>query len=301
MDGNSRAVLLALGAVALWSTAASAFRLTLDHGSPWQVVLVASATSTLVFFAAFLAGRERVSREMIPAAALRGLMNPFLYYLVLLQAYSRLPAQMAMVINYLWPLTLTLLAVPLLGQKLTKGTLAGIVVSFSGVVLMALLRGVGLEGTALFPMLLAFSSTLIWALYWILNTRASGSVPTNLMLNFCFGTLYLAGWGLLTGQKLPEGIEVLAGGVYIGLFEMGIAFLLWNTALKTSDRASRVSGLIYITPFLSLGVIAMAVREPIAPATVLGLLLVITGILLGGGLKRAREGAHSRNAPEAGL
>lgn len=283
MERNSRAVLLALGAVLLWSTAASAFRLALDHGSPWQVVMMASAASTVVFLAVFLARRERVHLGMLPASALRGLLNPFLYYLVLLQAYSRLPAQVAMVVNYLWPLTLTLLAVPLLGQRLTASALAGIIVSFSGVVLMALLRGGGLEGLELSSLLLAFGSTLIWALYWILNTRASGSVPANLLCNFCFGTLYLAAWGLFSGKELSVGIEVLVGGAYIGLFEMGLAFLLWNTALRTSDRASRVSGLIYITPFLSLGVIALAVREPISPATLLGLLLVITGIRLGGG------------------
>jgi len=49
MDGNSQAVVRALGAVVLWSTAASAFRLSLDHGTPWQVLVVASATSTAVF------------------------------------------------------------------------------------------------------------------------------------------------------------------------------------------------------------------------------------------------------------
>lgn len=282
MERNSRAVLLALGAVLLWSTAASAFRLSLDHGSPWQVVMVASVASTAVFLAVVIARRERVAPKMLPTAALRGLLNPFLYYLVLLQAYSRLPAQVAMVVNYLWPLTLTLLAVPLLGQRLTAGALAGILVSFSGVVIMAVLRGGGLEGLELSSLLLAFGSTFIWALYWVLNTRASGSVPVNLLCNFCFGTLYLAVWGLLAGNALPAGVEVLAGGVYIGLFEMGLAFLLWNTALRTSDRASRVSGLIYVTPFLSLGVIALAVREPISPATMLGLLLVIAGIRLGG-------------------
>ncbi|MFO7626924.1 MAG: DMT family transporter [Candidatus Fermentibacteraceae bacterium] len=281
MDGNSQAVVRALGAVVLWSTAASAFRLSLDHGTPWQVLLVASATSTVVFLVAFLSGGGGFTRRDLRAATLRGALNPFLYYLVLLSAYAGLPAQVAMVVNYLWPLTLTLLAVPLLGQKLTAGALGGIAVSFSGVALMALLRGGKSGSVPLFPLVLAFASTVIWSFSWILNTRAEGSVAKNLFLNFCFGTLYLVIWGFLTGQVFPTGREVVVGGFYIGLFEMGLAFLLWNTALKRSDRASRVSNLIYITPFLSLGVIALTVREPIAPATVLGLVLVIAGIIIG--------------------
>lgn len=294
MDGNSQAVMRALGAVVLWSTAASAFSLSLDHGSPWQVLAVASATSTTVFLLAYLCGRGRISTADLPAAALRGFMNPFLYYLVLLSAYSMLPAQVAMVVNYLWPLTLTLLAVPLLGQRLSKRALAGILTSFSGVVLMALLRGGALDSLALLPLALAFASTVIWALYWILNTRAKGPVSGNLLLNFCFGTLYLGAWGLVSGESIPTGAAVIAGGVYIGLFEMGIAFLLWNTALKMSDRASRVSGLIYVTPFLSLGVIALVVREPIAPATMACLLLVVTGILLGRGSARPGNTGNTR-------
>lgn len=291
MDGNSQAVVRALGAVALWSTAASAFRLSLDHGTPWQVLLVASATSTVVFLVAFLHGGGGFARRDLRDAALRGALNPFLYYLVLLSAYDGLPAQVAMVVNYLWPLTLTLLAVPLLKQKLTAGALGGITVSFTGVALMALLRGSASGGVSLFPLALAFASTVIWALSWILNTRAEGSVARNLFLNFCFGTLYLVVWGVLTAEVFPTGREVLVGGCYIGLFEMGLAFLLWNTALKRSDRASRVSGLIYITPFLSLGVIALTVHEPIAPATMLGLVLVIAGIIIG---VRPRKATASR-------
>jgi len=286
MDRNTSAILFAMGAVALWSTAASAFSLALDHGSPWQVVFAASIMSTLVFLAVVLRKGVRITAGMLPAGALRGFLNPFLYYLVLLSAYNGLPAQVAMVINYLWPLTLSLLAVPLLGQKLKPGAATGILVSFSGVVLMAFAGSGVLREIPLFPVLLAFFSTVVWALYWILNTRASGSVAGNLLLNFCFGTAYLLVWGLLTGARFSLRTELLLGGSYIGLFEMGVAFLFWNTALKRSDSASRVSGLIYITPFLSLGVIALVVKEPIAPATILGLLLVITGIALGTGMGR---------------
>jgi drug/metabolite transporter (DMT)-like permease len=286
MDGNARAIIRACGAVLLWSTAASAFKLTLVRGDPWQAVMVASATSTMVFFGACRGRPGPFSPPLLLQGAVRGFLNPFLYYMVLLTAYSMLPAQVAMVVNYLWPVTLTILAVPLLGQRLEGRNMAGILVSFGGVALMALIRGGAGGDVGLLPLFLAFSSTVIWALYWVLNTRASGRVPANLFLNFCFGTLYLALWGLFTGRRIPADPGLLAGGAYIGVFEMGVTFLLWNTALKMSDRASRVSGLIYFTPFLSLAVIAMAVHEPIAPSTFAGLLLVIAGVLIGDGLNK---------------
>ncbi len=286
MDCNTKAYIRASGAVLLWATAASAFKLTLVRGTPWQVVTVASVTSTLVFFGACRGRPGPVSPRELIQGALRGFLNPFLYYLVLLTAYSMLPAQVAMVVNYLWPLTLSILAVPLLGQRLGGRALAGILVSFGGVALMALTRGGAGGEVGAFPLFLALASTVIWALYWVLNTRASGPAPVNLFFNFCFGTLYLAVWGIAAGMRVPTDPGLLAGGVYIGVFEMGVTFLLWSTALKMSDNTSRISGLIYFTPFLSLGVIALAVREPIALSTLAGLLLVIVGVLIGGGLDK---------------
>ena len=40
-----------------------------------------------------------------------GLVNPFLYYLVLFKAYDLLPAQEAQAINYTWALMLAFLSV----------------------------------------------------------------------------------------------------------------------------------------------------------------------------------------------
>ena len=44
----------------------------------------------------------------------------------------------------------------------------------------------------------------------------------------------------------------LLGGVYIGLFEMGITFLVWLKALKNAKTTAHVVNLIYLVPFLSL-------------------------------------------------
>jgi len=116
-----------------------------------------------------------------------GLINPCLYYLLLFGAYDRLPAQEAMAINYTWALTLTYLAVPMLGHRLrlTDG-IAGLV-CYSGVFVIAT-RGEVLSfqlsdgaGVAL-----ALLSTLAWALYWIFNTRDTREPVAGLLLNFLF-------------------------------------------------------------------------------------------------------------------
>ncbi|MDE0213961.1 MAG: EamA family transporter, partial [Deltaproteobacteria bacterium] len=72
----------------------------------------------------------------------------------------------------------------------------------------------------------------------------------------------------------------LVGAAYIGTFEMGVAFVAWLQALKLSRTTAQVGQLIYLTPFLSLLVIAFVVGEPIYKSTLAGLALIIGGIVL---------------------
>ena len=63
--------------------------------------------------------------------------------------------------------------------------------------------------------------------------------------------------------------------VYIGFFEMGIAFLLWSTALRRTERIARIGNLIFLSPVLSLFLIALVLGEAIHPSTLTGLALIV--------------------------
>jgi drug/metabolite transporter (DMT)-like permease len=68
--------------------------------------------------------------------------------------------------------------------------------------------------------------------------------------------------------------------LYIGAFEMGITFLLWQTALSLSKNITRTSNLIYLMPFISLLFIQGVLNERIEITTIPGLILIIGGVLL---------------------
>jgi drug/metabolite transporter (DMT)-like permease len=82
-----------------------------------------------------------------------------------------------------------------------------------------------------------------------------------------------------TGIKLATGYGLI-GAIYIGLFEMGITFVLWLKALQLSKTTAQVSNFIYLVPFISLIVIHFTVGENIYPSTIIGLMFIIAGILL---------------------
>ena len=139
-------ILLALAAVALWSTVASAFKMGLSLYTPLQLVTLSVAIAAVFFLTLSLAtGRleHRALEALSESGALRramglGLLNPLLYYLMLFAAYDRLPAQIAQPVNYTWSIMLALLAVPLLGQKLRAIQVAAMLVSYLGVLVIVI-------------------------------------------------------------------------------------------------------------------------------------------------------------------
>jgi drug/metabolite transporter (DMT)-like permease len=286
VSNDRRALLLGLSAVLLWSTAATAFKLALRELDvfqllAWSVSASAVAMMLLVYWQGKGALLGACLRESPGYFLLMSALNPLLYYLVLLTAYDLLPAQQAQPINYTWAITLALLAVPLLGQKLGRRDLLAAALGYSGVVIIATEgRPLAMAFTSLTGVALALLSTLIWALYWIANTRNRRDPLVSLSLNFALATP--AAWLLCA---LFSSIEVSgwrgpAAALYVGLFEMGITFVLWSTALRLASTVARVGNLIFLSPLFSLVFIATILGETIHPATLVGLALIIPGVLL---------------------
>jgi len=284
MSNQKIAYAYAISAVLFWSTIASAFKITLRYLTFLELLFYASLTS-LIFFALILIFQGRIGEikdfRRNVFSALLGFINPFLYYTILLKAYSILPAQEALALNYTWPIALTLMSIPLLKQRIGLKNFLGLFTSFLGVLVISThgdltsLRFANPLGDAL-----AISSSVIWASYWILNLKDDRDISIKMFYNFFYGSIYIA-LALIVAGFSPPPLEGLLGCVYIGLFEMGLTFFLWLKALSYSRTASHVANLVFLSPFLSLIFIHVIVGEEILKSTLVGLILIIGGILLG--------------------
>ena len=128
--------------------------------------------------------------------------------------------------------------------------------------------------------MLAVGSSVIWALFWIFNMKDKRDEVVKLFLNFIFGFLYLLVTIIFFHKLIIPEIKGIIGVIYIGLFELGIAYILWLKALKYSETTAKVSNLIFLSPFLSLFLIKIIVREKIFVSTLIGLIFIVGGILL---------------------
>ena len=284
MNNQRKALALGLGAVLLWSTVATAFKLSLRYFSPIELLLYSGFFSTLLLGGLLLyQGKLRLafrcSRREYVLSILLGLLSPFLHYLVLFKAYDLLPAQQAQPINYTWAITLSLLAVPLLKQKIGWQQWLALLISYSGVVIISTEgHPFSLHFTSPLGVVLALLSTIIWALYWIFNTRDSRDPIVGLFVNFLCSFPFVLSYYLLTSKWQVPPLEGLLGAAYIGLIEMGICFILWLLAMKLTTNTARLSNLVFLSPFLSLILIHFVVGEDILLATGGGLILIILGL-----------------------
>ncbi len=286
MDSKKRSYLFAALTILFWGTAASAFKFSLKHLNYVQLLAWASLSSSIVLFATILlTGKwnelKRIHWKKILPSVYLGLINPFAYYLILFRAYELLPAQVAQPLNFIWPLVLVLLSVPMLGEKITAKGILALLASFIGVILISSEGNVAsIELKSPLGVGLALSSSVIWALYWILNLRDKGTDPTvRLFINFAFATIFSFALGQFTANFWNINLKGLSGAFYVGCFEMGITFYLWLRALSLAESKAKLGNIIYLVPFLSLVFIHFFVGENIYWTTIIGLLIIVASIL----------------------
>ena len=283
---SQQAYSYAILAVLCWSTIGSATKLTLAYVSFLQLLLYSSFTAIIVLLLLVLFMKKwpqlkKITKKDLFRSAAYGFLNPFAYYVVLFKAYDILSAQEAVVLNYTWPIALVLLSIPMLKQRIGIKSISALFISFFGIIIVVTGGSIKTLGmTDPLGTFLALGSSVIWGLYWIFNLKDKREELSKLLLNFCFGFIYVLILCLLTGELQSISIEGIIGVTYIGTIEMGIAFALWLTALGLAPTTARVSNLIYISPFLSLIFVSLFVGEEIVLTSWIGLIFIVAGIIL---------------------
>ncbi|WP_321470492.1 DMT family transporter [Halarcobacter sp.] len=287
MKSQNLAYKYALIAIFFWSTVATAFKIALTYLNPITLVFFASISSMLILLCIIILKRQL--KDVISyiinnwkLVLLLALINPFLYYLVLFQAYDALPAQEAQVINYTWALMLTFLSVIFLKQKLTINDIVAGIICYFGVLIIAT-KGepFSLNFSNLNGVFLALFSTVLWSMYWIINTKNKVEPIIGVFSNFIISVPIIGLYGYFTGtlQEVTE-IKGIFAAIYVGFFEMGVTFLFWLNAMKHAESTSKIANLIFISPFLSLIFIHFLLGEEIYYSTLFGLITIILGLII---------------------
>lgn len=281
---NHHAQLLALGAIALWSSLAS-LGVALGHVPPFLLTGLALLVGGLI--ALPLSGFKSAAWCVpLPTLAL-GVYGLFGYHFLLFVALRQAPPVQANLVNYLWPLLIVVLApVMLPGMVLRWQHVVAALIGFAGAAVV-ILGAAGVQASvgfipagAVWGYLAAAGAAFMWASYSLL-TRRVAHFSTAAIGTFAWvsGLLSLACHVLLEPSvhlSLRDGVLI----VVMGLGPMGAAFFLWDKALKTGD-ARHIGILSYLTPLLStallLGVTGRSLTWPVGLAA----LMIVSAAWLG--------------------
>ena len=236
--------------------------------------------------------RSLTGRDWLQLTGL-GLVGIFGYNLFHYMAIDRLPAQEALIINYLWPIMTVLFACVFLRERMTARKVAALALSFLGVVIVTT-KGdlLHVQFQSLTGVFFALIAAVAYGLFSVLQKKAGYDPTFSTMIYYSITFLCAGAYLLLRQDFLPltqlEPLQ-LAGLAWLGIFTSAIAYTSWATALKKGSTA-RISNLAFITPFLSLIYIYLMLREEISPYSVAGLLVIVLGIFvqMGGSKKPER-------------
>lgn len=227
---------------------------------------------------------------------LLGFLGAYLYYVLLYGAFALTTAAEGFILAYTWPILVSLLAVMLLGEKLTGRRLLAVAISFFGVlVIVTQGRIISVAFTSLAGDLLALAGAFVFALFSVLGKRARYDQTVRATVYFGVALLAVTATVLLT-----DGIPAPSAGVwpwllYNGVLVNGISYVFWFKALENGDTFV-ISNALYLTPFLSLLYVYFWLDEAILPSAVVGLVVIVAGI----GVQAGRSRGWRRPAGRSG-
>jgi len=198
-------------------------------------------------------------------------------------ALNYLPAGINSVLANASPLMVALGVVVLLRERLDWRTVAGLVIGFVGVAVIALRGGVDASGLSLIGVLLSLVSSGTWALYTVLARRLSAGHDVIAMCaaTSLFGALPL---GVIVGIEGEIGRLVTAATsttglllLWCGVIATGATFTAWVMLLRRID-ATRVASFQYAIPLGALVMAYLIGGEEPTPVALVGAIMIVGGV-----------------------
>jgi len=286
-SGRPGALLLLFALLVLfWGTAFAAIKIGVSYCPPLLFAGLRALLGGAVMVPLALA-RDGVPdlRRGWRAFALLSLLNVVLFFGLQTYAVLLLPSGSAALLVYLQPILVGLLAWPLLGERLSAGGVAGLLLGFAGIAVVGAgsLSG-GLEALSPAGVALGAASALAWAAGTVCFKMVQDGVSTL----WSVAVQFVAGGGVLTAAgALVEGWGRVAWGagafwaslLYASLVGVSLAWIIWFSLVRAGE-ASRVSAYIFAVPLTAVAVGVIFLDEPFGPALLLGAALVVAGIYL---------------------
>ena len=263
-----------------WGFNWTAMKVALGEVPPWTFRSLCLGLGSAVLFAALRAGGQRLAapRREWGRLALLALLNITCWNMLVAFGVALIPSGRAAILAYTMPVWAIPLSVWLLGERVTRRKLLGLVLGLAG---LALLLGENLISLGAAPLgsLLVLGAALTWALGTVLQKRFPVSMPAGA---YTAWIMLLGGVPIFLGTLLFEDLTGLqgvsprawAGVLYNVLVSFAFAHWAW-IKIATSVPVSVFSISMLVIPVIGVlsGVVFLGERPSWAEVAALVLVL----------------------------
>lgn len=209
-----------------------------------------------------------------------GFIGLFVYSALYYYGLAQLSSQEACIVNYLWPIMLVVFSCIILKEKLTFMKAFAMLCSFIGIVILSTGSGGDGAGNAMLGIGSCIIAAACYGLFSVLNKKADYNQNIAMMIIWLVVAVCAMVLGLFTENWVPIRGTQWIGMLWLGVVIDAVAYLLWALALKGTENTAKIANLAYLTPFLSLIVSTVVLKEAIELRAFIALVFIIGGILL---------------------
>ena len=197
-----------------------------------------------------------------------------------LLAYQRIPASEVIILTYLYPVMITLFAVPINGEKLNLVKVCSVFIGLIGMVIIVTKGNLHeFSITNISGDIFAIGGAIAYAIFSTMGKKNRIDVNiSNYVCIFISFVLSAAVMFMFSKFTVPEN-SALIGILWIGINNGAVSIYLWIRALKLAP-ASVVANIAFLVPFISLVFIRIFIGEKILLVQLIGFSIVIAAILL---------------------
>jgi len=285
--------ILGILAIVFWSTTIAFGRRLAEEVGIWtatSIAFTAGGVVSCLFWSVRYGTPRALFRHRL--AYLLGSGGLFVLYIICLYgaiglAVNRRQVLEVGVLNYLWPASVLVLSVPILGFKPRRALWVGILLAVAGAVLALAQQGeLSLASwrhnlaAAPVPYVLAACGALAWGLYSNLSRRFGPAEGVGAQPLFVLASAVMLLLLRSVAHENPRwSLEAFLLLAYNSIFPVTLAYAFWDYAMRTG-KIVLLASLSYLIPILSTAISAFFLR--LRPGITLwaACALVIVGALI---------------------
>lgn len=282
---NTRAFVLALITVTIWGSTFPAIRAGLNGGySAGHLVLIRYliASGLFAIYALLPGVRFRLPRkEDLLRILLLGWVGISIYHIGVTFGQQTVSAGTAGMLVASAPIFTALIAVFVLKERLGFAGWLGLAIGFIGIAVIT----IGTAGPSLtiskgaFLVIMAAAATSVLFAFQKPLLRRYSSIELTAYFSWAGTIPFLLFMPGLFQDLQHASLEANLSAIYIGIFPTAIGYVTWALALS-AGKAGSVTSMLYIEPVIVLIVAWIWLKEWPSNLTILGGIIVISGVIV---------------------